>query len=92
LTGLGGGCVGGGGGGSCFRWWLWSNWTVLSFSDPYVKIALIQNGKRVKKKKTSIKKVTLNPYFNESFSFEVAFELIQVRRCCACAVGVLLHE
>ena len=48
------------------------------FSDPYVKIALMQNGRRIRKKKTSIKKCTLNPYYNESFSFEVPFEHIQV--------------
>ncbi|XP_018592415.1 synaptotagmin Vb [Scleropages formosus] len=50
---------------------------VGGLSDPYVKIVLQHNGKRLKKKKTTVKKNTLNPYFNESFSFDVPFEQIQ---------------
>ena len=43
-----------------------------------MKLSLVLNGKRIRKKKTTIKKCTLNPYYNESFSFEVPFEQIQV--------------
>lgn len=50
---------------------------VGGLSDPYVKISLMLNGKRIKKKKTTVKKCTLNPYYNESFAFEVPFEQIQ---------------
>lgn len=52
--------------------------TYFSTSDPFVKVVLQHNGKRLKKKKTSVKQNTLNPYFNESFSFEIPFSQIQV--------------
>lgn len=52
--------------------------TLFSLLDPYAKIHLMQNGKRLKKKKTTTKKHTLNPYFNESFSFEVTYEQMEV--------------
>lgn len=59
---------------------------LLSFSDPFVKVVLQHNGKRLKKKKTSVKQNTLNPYFNESFSFEIPFSQIQV-----CPLFVVLN-
>ncbi|KAE8283637.1 Synaptotagmin-2 [Larimichthys crocea] len=50
---------------------------VGGLSDPFVKVVLQHNGKRLKKKKTTVKQNTLNPYFNESFSFEIPFSQIQ---------------
>lgn len=55
-----------------------------------MKIVLQQNGKRIKKKKTTVKKNTLNPYFNESFSFEVPFAQIQV--ACTRCLSSLNHR
>lgn len=40
-------------------------------SDPYVKVSLICDGRRLKKKKTSIKKNTLNPAYNEAIIFDI---------------------
>jgi len=39
--------------------------------DPYVKVYLMYNGQRIGKKKTHVKKRTLNPVFNESFIFDL---------------------
>ncbi|CAK5026826.1 unnamed protein product [Meloidogyne enterolobii] len=50
---------------------------VLGLSDPYVKIYLMAQNKRLEKKKTTIKMKTLNPYYNESFSYEVSPEKLQ---------------
>jgi len=44
---------------------------ITGLSDPYVKIYLLYNDQRIAKKKTHVKKRTLNPVFNESFVFEL---------------------
>jgi Ca2+-dependent lipid-binding protein len=44
---------------------------VFGFPDPYVKIYLLYKGQRIAKKKTHVKKRTLNPVFNESFVFDL---------------------
>uniref|UniRef100_A0A3P9K784 C2 domain-containing protein n=1 Tax=Oryzias latipes TaxID=8090 RepID=A0A3P9K784_ORYLA len=46
-------------------------------SDPYVKVQLALDKTKWKKRKTSVKKKTLNPYFNESFTFNVMFDQIK---------------
>jgi Ca2+-dependent lipid-binding protein len=41
------------------------------YPDPYVKINLLFNNQRISKKKTHVKKRTLDPVFNESFVFDL---------------------
>lgn len=78
------GGLSGGASHTCMRAWiavftLWCPPSSLArLLDPFVKVVLQHNGKRLKKKKTSVKQNTLNPYFNESFSFEIPFSQIQV--------------
>ncbi|XP_033629389.1 synaptotagmin-5-like [Asterias rubens] len=40
-------------------------------ADPFVKVTLIQGGKRFKKKKTTVRKNTCNPVWNEAIIFNV---------------------
>ncbi|KAM6976513.1 synaptotagmin-6 [Aplochiton taeniatus] len=44
---------------------------ITGYSDPYVKVSLICDDKRLKKKKTTIKKNTLNPTYNEAIIFDI---------------------
>uniref|UniRef100_A0A8C6ZZ57 Synaptotagmin 3 n=1 Tax=Nothoprocta perdicaria TaxID=30464 RepID=A0A8C6ZZ57_NOTPE len=44
---------------------------LTGYSDPYVKASLMAEGRRLKKRKTSIKKNTLNPSYNEALVFDV---------------------
>lgn len=43
-------------------------------ADPYVKVSLICQGRRIKKRKTSVKKANLNPVYNEALVFDVPAE------------------
>lgn len=45
-------------------------------ADPYVKASLMAEGRRLKKRKTSIKKNTLNPSYNEALVFDVPHESV----------------
>lgn len=49
----------------------------LLITDPYVKVYLLCEGKRIKKKKTTVKKSTLSPVYNEALVFDVPAENIE---------------
>jgi len=59
------------------------------FSDPYVKIWLLHEGKKVEKQKTQTKQKTTDPSFNESFVFNVSYERI---RHTALSISVIDHD
>ncbi|XP_039558184.1 synaptotagmin-11 [Passer montanus] len=44
--------------------------------NPYVKVNIYYGRKRIAKKKTHVKKCTLNPVFNEAFSYDIPAELL----------------
>ncbi|KAM6979665.1 synaptotagmin-6 [Aplochiton taeniatus] len=44
---------------------------ITGYSDPYVKVSLVCDGRRLKKKKTTIKRNTLNPTYNEAIIFDI---------------------
>lgn len=48
-------------------------------ADPFAKIKFYKDGKQLSKKKTDVKKGTLNPYFNASFIYEIKVE--QLKKC-----------
>lgn len=45
-------------------------------ANPYVKVNVFYGRKRIAKKKTHVKKCTLNPVFNESFIYDIPPELL----------------
>lgn len=44
---------------------------IVCYSDPYVKVSLMCEGRRLKKRKTTTKKNTLNPVYNEAIIFDI---------------------
>ncbi|NWU91076.1 SYT10 protein, partial [Upupa epops] len=44
---------------------------ITGASDPYVKVSLMCEGRRLKKRKTTTKKNTLNPIYNEAIIFDI---------------------
>lgn len=49
-----------------------------SLIDPFVKVYLLQEGRKISKKKTSIKRDDTNPIFNEAMIFSVPAIVLQV--------------
>ncbi|XP_058272592.1 synaptotagmin-10 isoform X3 [Hemibagrus wyckioides] len=50
---------------------------ITGASDPYVKVSLICDGRRLKKRKTTTKKGTLNPVYNEAIIFDIPPENVE---------------
>lgn len=61
----------------------------LSNADPYVKIWLMRDGKKIEKRKTAIQEKCLNPVYNETFMFCIPYEYI---RQTTLAVSVMDYD
>lgn len=48
-------------------------------AEPYVKVQLMLNQRKWKKRKTATRKGTAAPYFNEAFTFLVPFSQVQAK-------------
>ncbi|CAF1017070.1 unnamed protein product [Didymodactylos carnosus] len=51
---------------------------LVGLSDPYVKVSLMSGEKRLKKVKTAVRAKTLEPTYNETFSFDISPSQITV--------------
>uniref|UniRef100_A0A5F9C6M5 Synaptotagmin 12 n=1 Tax=Oryctolagus cuniculus TaxID=9986 RepID=A0A5F9C6M5_RABIT len=56
---------------------VWTN--DKTTADPFVKVYLLQDGRKMSKKKTAVKRDDPNPVFNEAMIFSVPALLLQVR-------------
>lgn len=52
--------------------------TSRSPTDPFVKVYLLQDGRKMSKKKTAVKRADPNPVFNEAMIFSVPAVVLQV--------------
>ncbi|XP_036340157.1 synaptotagmin-5-like isoform X1 [Rhagoletis pomonella] len=46
-------------------------------SDPYIKVALLSAGKKIKKRKTGVARNTINPVYNEALTFDANKETLK---------------
>ncbi|CAI5763131.1 synaptotagmin-12 [Podarcis lilfordi] len=56
---------------------VWTNGKMTA--DPFVKVYLLQDGRKISKKKTATKRDDTNPVFNEAMIFSVPAIVLQVR-------------
>lgn len=54
-------------------------------SDPYVKLSLIQNGKKIKKRKSGVYRNTICPVFNEALTFDISKDTLKT-----CTIEILV--
>ncbi|MBN3300551.1 SYT12 protein, partial [Amia calva] len=66
---------------------VWTNGKITA--DPFVKVYLLQDGRKISKKKTAVKRDKTNPIFNEAMIFSVPAIVLQdlslrvtVAECC----------
>ncbi|NXX75130.1 SYT12 protein, partial [Urocolius indicus] len=55
---------------------VWSNGKATA-ADPFVKVYLLQDGRKISKKKTAVKRDDTNPVFNEAMIFSVPAIVLQ---------------
>lgn len=57
-------------------------------SDPYVKVSIIYNGKKIKKRKSGVYRSTVCPVFNEALTFDISKDILK-----SCIIEFLvLHD
>lgn len=52
--------------------------TTINSADPYVRVSLLHGDRKVKKKKTSIKKNDCDPLWNEEILFNIPLKQLKV--------------